>query len=108
VVLLLLAGTAAFSGLALLLAGTLRAEATLAAANLIYLVLLGIGGVIFPLSKFPAGVQPVLRLLPSGALSDGLHSVLQHAGGLPVRDLVVLLAWAVVTIGVTARVFRWE
>jgi hypothetical protein len=27
---------------------------------------------------------------------------------LPVRDLVVLLAWAVVTIGVTARVFRWE
>ena len=79
VVLLLLAGTAAFSGLALLLAGTLRAEATLAAANLVYLVLLGVGGVIFPLSKFPAGVQPVLRLLPSGALSDGLHSVLQHA-----------------------------
>jgi hypothetical protein len=50
----------------------------------------------------------VLRLLPSGALSDGLHSVLQHAGGLPVRDLAVLLAWAVITIGVTARVFRWE
>src|SRR6202044_725124 len=91
VVLLVLAGTAAFSGLALLLAGTLRAEATLAAANLVYLVLLGVGGVIFSLSKFPAGVQPLLRLLPSGALSDGLHSVLQHAGGLPVRDLIVLL-----------------
>jgi ABC-2 type transport system permease protein len=107
-VVLLLAGTAAFSGLALLLAGTLRAEATLAAANLVYLVLLGVGGVIFPLSKFPAGVQPVLRLLPSGALSDGLHSVLQHAGGLPVRDLVVLLVWAALGISVTARVFRWE
>ena len=108
VVLLLLAGTAAFSGLALLLAGTLRAEATLAAANLVYLVLLGVGGVIFPLSKFPAGAQPLLRLLPSGALSDGLHSVLQHAGGLPVRDLVVLLIWAALAISVTARVFRWE
>jgi ABC-2 type transport system permease protein len=108
VVALVLTGTAAFSGLALLLAGTLRAEATLAAANLIYLVLLGVGGVIFPLTKFPAGARPVLRLLPSGALSDGLHSVLQHAGGLPVRDLAVLLAWAVITIGVTARVFRWE
>src|SRR6266480_5662948 len=34
VALLVLAGTAAFSGLALLLAGTLRAEATLAVANL--------------------------------------------------------------------------
>ena len=80
VILLLLAGTAAFSGLALLMAGTLRAEATLAAANLVYVVLLGIGGVIFPLNKFPPGAQPVLRLLPSGALSDGLHSVLQHGG----------------------------
>ena len=39
--LLLLLGTAAFSGLALLMAGTLRAEATLAAANLVYVVLLG-------------------------------------------------------------------
>ena len=52
--LLVLLGTAAFSGFALLLAGTLRAEATLAAANLIYVVLLGIGGVVFPLTKFPA------------------------------------------------------
>jgi hypothetical protein len=34
--------------------------------------------------------------------------VLQHAGGLPVRDLVVLLVWAALGISVTARVFRWE
>jgi ABC-2 type transport system permease protein len=108
VVLLLLAGTAAFSGLALLMAGTLRPEATLAAANLVYLVLLGVGGVIFPLTRFPAGAQPVLRLLPSGALSDGLHSVLQHGGGLPLRDLAVLAAWAVLGIGLAARLFRWE
>ena len=39
-VLLVLLGTAAFSGLGLLMAGTLRAEATLAAANLVYLLLL--------------------------------------------------------------------
>jgi ABC-2 type transport system permease protein len=108
VVLLILAGTAAFSGLALLMAGTLRAEATLAGANLVYLILLGIGGVIFPLTKFPPGAQRVLKLLPSGALSDGLHSVLQHAGGLPVSDLVVLVIWAAIGIGVAARVFRWE
>jgi ABC-2 type transport system permease protein len=107
-VLLVLAGTAAFSGLALLMAGTLRAEATLAAANLVYLVLLGVGGIIFPLTKFPAGGQTVLRLLPSGALSDGLHSVLQHGGGLPLRDLAVLVVWAAVGIGLAARLFRWE
>ncbi len=107
-VLLMVAGTAAFSGLALLMAGTLRAEATLAAANLLYLVLLGVGGVLFPLTKFPAGARPVLRLLPSGALSDGLHSVLQDGGGLPARDLLVLLVWAAAGIALAVRFFRWE
>jgi ABC-2 type transport system permease protein len=105
---LLLAGTAAFSGLALLMAGTLRAEATLAGANLLYLVMLGLGGVLFPLTKFPASVQPVLKLLPAGALSDGLRSVLAHSGGLPAADLIVLCAWAAVAISLAARTFRWE
>lgn len=106
--LLLLAGTTAFSGLALLLAGTFRAEATLAAANLLYLIFLGLGGVLFPLTKFPASAQPVLKLLPAAALSDGLRTVLAHAGGLPVRDLLVLCAWAVVAIALAARTFKWE
>jgi ABC-2 type transport system permease protein len=104
---LLVAGTAAFSGLGLLLAGTLRAEATLAAANLLYLVMLGIGGVLFPLAKLPAAIRPELRLLPAGALSDGLRAALGH-GALPGRDLLVLAVWAVAAIALAARFFRWE
>jgi ABC-2 type transport system permease protein len=107
VVILVLAGTAAFSGLALLLAGTLRAEATLAVANLVYLILLGIGGILFSLSKFH-GAKPVLTLLPSGALSDGLHKVLQDGASLPLRDLVVLVVWAAIFIALASRTFRWE
>ena len=106
--LLVLTGTAAFSGLALLMAGTLRAEATLAAANLIYVLLLGVGGVVFPLTKFPAGARPFLTLLPTGALATGLRSVLQDAAGVPWRDLAVLAVWAVVCITLAARTFRWE
>jgi ABC-2 type transport system permease protein len=106
--LLLLAGTAAFSGIALLMAGTMRAEATLAAANLLYLVMLGLGGVVFPLTKFPASAQPVLKLLPAGALSDGLRSVLAHSGGFPAADLAVLCLWAAFGIALAARTFRWE
>jgi ABC-2 type transport system permease protein len=106
--LLILAGTAAFSGIALLMAGTLRAEATLAAANLLYLVMLGIGGVLFPLTKFPAAARPVLKLLPAGALCDGLRSVFLYGSGLPVRDLVVLIVWAAAGITLAARYFRWE
>jgi ABC-2 type transport system permease protein len=106
--LLVLLGTAAFSGLGLLMAGTLRAEATLAAANLVYLMLLGLGGVMFPLSKFPAGMRGVLGLLPISALSSGLRSVLQHGSGLPWRDLAILAVWAIIAVALAARLFRWD
>jgi ABC-2 type transport system permease protein len=106
--LLVLLGTAAFSGFALLMAGTLRAEATLAAANLVYVVLLGIGGVVFPLTKFPPGARPVLELLPTGALSTGLRDVLANGAAFPVKDTVTLAVWAVVGITLAARFFRWE
>ncbi len=72
--LLLLAGTAAFSGLALLMAGTLRAEATLAAANLLYLIMLGPRRRAVPADQVPARGRPVLRLLPG-----------RRTGGRPAR-----------------------
>ncbi|MBM7171561.1 ABC transporter permease [Streptomyces sp. G44] len=108
VLLLLLLGTAAFSGLGLLMAGTLKAEATLAAANLVFLLLLMGGGVIVPLDKFPGAVQSVLGLLPISALSDGLRDVLRHGAGMPWADLGVLAVWAVLGLGAAARFFRWE
>ncbi|MGD3104823.1 ABC transporter permease [Streptomyces sp. YGL11-2] len=108
VVLLLLVGTAAFSGLGLLMAGTLKAEATLAAANLVFLLLLVGGGVIVPLAKFPEAAQTVLGLLPISALSDGLRTVLQHGAGIPWGDLGTLAVWAVLGLGAAAKFFRWE
>ncbi|MFE3583877.1 ABC transporter permease [Streptomyces vinaceus] len=108
VAVLVLLGTAAFSGLGLLMAGTLRAEATLAAANLVFLLLLVGGGVIVPMEKFPEGVRSVLELLPISALSDGLREVLQHGAGLPWGDVAVLAAWAVLGLGAAAKLFRWE
>lgn len=108
VALLLILGTAAFSGLGLLMAGTLKAEATLAAANLVFLLLLVGGGVIVPMDKFPTGAQDVLGLLPISALSDGLRDVLQHGAGMPWGDLGILAVWAVVGLGAAAKFFRWE
>lgn len=105
---LLLLGTAAFSGLGLLMAGTLRAEATLAGANLVYLVLLVLGGVAFPLSDFSPGVRHVLSWLPISALSDGLRLVLRHGAAVPLHDWVTLLAWAGASIVLASRTFRWQ
>ncbi len=106
--LLLLLGTAAFSGLALAMAGSIRAEATLAAANLVWFVLLGTGGVVFPLTRFPAGARHFFELLPTGALSTGLRSALAHGVAFPVGNTVTLLVWAIAAIALAARVFRWE
>lgn len=108
VLLLLILGTAAFSGLGLLMAGTLKAEATLAAANLVFLLLLVAGGVMVPLSKFPEGAQDILALLPISALSDGLRDVLQHGAGVPWENLGILAVWAVVGLAAAGRFFRWE
>ncbi|MEV6837427.1 ABC transporter permease [Streptomyces sp. NPDC051133] len=108
VLLLLVLGTAAFSGLGLLMAGTLKAEATLAAANLVFLLLLVGGGVIVPLDKFGPAGQHVLGLLPISALSDGLRDVLQHGTGTPWGDLGILAVWAVLGLAAAGRFFRWE
>lgn len=108
VVLLVALGAAAFSGLGLLMAGTLRAEATLAAANLVFVLLLVAGGVLVPLEKFPDGARAVLEVLPVAALSDGLRDVLRDGGGAPWGDLGLLAGWAVLGLGLAARFFRWE
>jgi ABC-2 type transport system permease protein len=108
VLLLLVLGTAAFASLGLLMAGTLRAEATLAAANGVYLVLLLLGGIVFPLSQLPGAVSAVAHLLPSAALADGLRSVLRDGQGLSGGDLLVLAVWAVLAGILAARTFRWE
>lgn len=105
--LIVVLGTLAFGGLGLFIAGTLRAEVTLAAANLVWLILLFAGGIAIPLTKYPHAARTVLQYLPSAALADGLHQIL-HGVGVPVRALMTLLVWASVALPAAARWFRWE
>lgn len=107
-ILFVVVGTAAFSGLGLLMAGTLRAEATLAAANLVYLVMLGLGDVVFPIYEFPQAMWSVLELLPITALTTGLRDLLTGESGYPYLALFVLFGWAVAGLTLAALTFRWE
>lgn len=104
--------TIAFAGLGLLMAGTLPALTTLAAANGVYLLLLLTGGMIIPLDELPGALQAVSQLLPAAALADVLHGAIgegaSDGSGVPARALVVLAAWAVVAPLAAARWFRWE
>ncbi|MDQ3157720.1 MAG: ABC transporter permease [Actinomycetota bacterium] len=106
-VLLTLFGTAAFGTLGLLIAGTLRAEATLAVANLVYVLLLVGGAVLVPLSRYPDSARTALEWLPSGALSQGLRDVFD--GSAPgIFPIGVLLIWAVVAGTLATKTFEWE
>lgn len=104
---LLLLGTIAFAGIGLLMAGTLRAEANLAAANALFLVLLFLGGMAYPLDKLPSGLQDIAKLLPAAALSETVRAVLT-ARTVPAEELVVLVVWAIAAPVLAVRFFRWE
>lgn len=99
------AGTAAFVALGLLLAGTLRAEAVLAAANLVWVLLLVGGGVVLPADRL-GPLEPVAGWLPSGALGEAMRTALGD-GTWPFGALAVLTAWTAVAGAATARWFRW-
>lgn len=99
--------TIAFAGLGLLMAGTLPALTTLAAANGIYLLLLLLSGMVIPLDELPSGMRQVAQALPSGALAQVFHGAL-GGGSIPGHAWVVLVVWAVAAPVAAARWFRWE
>jgi ABC-2 type transport system permease protein len=100
-------GTLAFASLGLLLAGTLRAEATLAVANGLLLALLMLGGMVLPLDHFAPPLEAIGRVLPASALSDLLR-VGFGGDGDPLGPLVVLVAWSLLASVAAARTFRWD
>ena len=104
----LILGTVAFAGLGLLMAGTLRAEATLALANLLFLLCLVLGGIVLPLDRLPAAVEAVASVLPPAALTDALAIGLGTMAGDPTGPLLLLAAWAAMLAGLAARLFRWD
>ena len=99
-----LAGTGAFVALGLLLAGTLRSEAVLAVANLVWVLLVVGGAVVVPLHGTAGSIA---ALLPSGALAAAFRAALQH-GRLDVGSVAVLLAWGGAAALAAVRWFRWE
>ncbi|MEX1286323.1 MAG: ABC transporter permease [Acidimicrobiia bacterium] len=100
-------GTAGPAGLAMLLAGRLRAEATLALANGLYFLFLGIGDIIVPLDRLPAAVAGVSQLLPVAPLVAAFQWA-TGVGAVTTTDWIVLVAWAVAAPLTAARLFTWE
>ena len=103
----MLMGAGAFTALGLLIAGTVRAEATLAIVNIAWVILAGAGGVVFPLKSFPDWYAGIVAWSPSAALGDALRgNFIQHQW--LADPHWVLIVWTVVIGFVASRKFKWS
>jgi ABC-2 type transport system permease protein len=101
-----LLGTWAFAALGLLLGGTVRAEGVLALANLLWVAMLGLGGVVVAGSQLPDRFAALVAALPSAALGDSLRAALVSGQASP-RDWLVLAVWGLGATVLGRRFFRW-
>jgi ABC-2 type transport system permease protein len=104
--LLVLLGCAAFGSLGILLGGSLRAEITLAVANLVWFVLLLAGGIVIPLGQLPGPLAAVGAYLPSGALAEGLRTALAAGQAPSGTQVLVLLGWTAVASALAIRTVK--
>ena len=105
---LVILGALSLGALGFALGGAVRAEATLAIANGLFLVLLLVGGTALPTSTLPAPVAAVVQWLPTAALGDALRTAIAGAMGSVPLDALVLIAWGALGAVIAARTFRWD
>lgn len=99
-------GLAAFLALGLLVGGTMRPEAVLALANLMWIAMAGLGAILVPAGAYPTWWGAIVQFTPPGALGEGLRAL---AGGESVAiHLAVLGGWAVGVGLLAASRFRWD
>jgi ABC-2 type transport system permease protein len=104
----LLLGTLAFAGLGLLIAGALRAEATLALANGLFIAFLLLGGIVLPVSHLPGPLAGLAGILPAAALADAFRIALGSGEGDVARSLLIVGVWGIGSVVLAVRTFRWE
>ena len=104
-------GALCFGGMGLLLASRAqRIETVMGLMNVVTLPMTIGSGVFFSVERFPALVQPAIRLLPLTALIDALRAVISEGAPLvsQTTPLLILVAWAVLSFAAGLKVFRWH
>lgn len=104
---LLVLGAAAFTALGLLVAGTVRPEATLAITNLLWILLGALGGIVLPAERLPGLAQSIVHYLPSGALGQSLRDAFLH-GSLNGDAALILMLWTALAGAAAIRWFKWN
>jgi len=103
-------GSVTFGGVGLLTAS--RAQKIESISGLINVVMMPMwifSGVFFSYERFPAMVQPFIKILPLTALNDSLRATILEGASLASQSgrLLVLLLWGGISFVLALRWFRW-
>jgi len=103
-------GALSFGGLGLLTAS--RAQKIETVSGLINVVMMPMwmfSGVFFSYDRFPAIIQPLIKLLPLTALNDALRATILGGASLAAQGprLLILLLWGSLSYLLALRWFRW-
>jgi ABC-type multidrug transport system permease subunit len=108
---LVILGAMTFAGLGLLCASRARTiEGISGILNVVMLPMFVLSGVFFSSSRYPAAIQPLIRALPLTALNDAFRAVYNDGAGVDAYwpQVLILLAWMLVTFVAALKVFRWQ
>jgi ABC-type multidrug transport system permease subunit len=110
VLLLIILGAVAFSGLGLLVASRANTiEAVSGLMNLVMLPMWMLSGIFFSSERFPDAAQPFIKALPLTPLIDMLRAVMLEGSSLVnhLPQVAIVAAWGLVTFALALRWFRW-
>jgi ABC-2 type transport system permease protein len=100
-----------FSGIGLLVASRAKTiEAVTGLMNLVMLPMWMLSGIFFTSDRFPAAVQPVIKLLPLTPLIDAMRSVMLEGSSLSSQAvrIAIMAVWGVLSFAVALKIFRWQ
>lgn len=107
-ILAIILSSAAFAGIGLIMAGRLKSEVVIGASNGVFLLLLVLGGMIFPIGALPGPIAAVAKLLPAYASAHILFN--SGSAGIisSLTTWVTLVVWAVAMPLLATRLFKFE
>ena len=108
----LLVGALSFCAMGLAITTAVpNAEAAPAVVNAVILPLLFISDIFIPLQNAPAWLTTVAKIFPIYHFSEAMQHAFnpfQAGSGFEAKDLLIVLAWGVGALAVSARYFTWE
>jgi ABC-2 type transport system permease protein len=110
VILVILIGAMAFSGLGLLIASRAKTiEAVSGLMNLVMVPMWTMSGIFFSSERLPEVMQPFVKILPMTLMLDALRPIMLEGASIMQHmfEIGMLVVWTVVTFVVALRIFRW-